>query len=44
MFQNRLLTETLGPKTDTVTEERMGLSCYELHDLYSSAFTLGVIK
>jgi hypothetical protein len=44
VFENRVLRKIFGPKRDEVTEEWRKLHTEELHDLYSSPSTIGIMK
>jgi hypothetical protein len=43
-FENKVLRRILGPKRDEVTGEWRRLHNKELYDLYSSPYTIRVIK
>jgi hypothetical protein len=44
VFENRVLRRIFGPKRDEVTGEWRKLHNEELHDLYSSASVIRIIK
>jgi hypothetical protein len=44
LFENRVLRRIFGPKRDEVTGEWRKLHNEELHDLYSSASIIRIIK
>jgi len=44
VFENRVLKKIFGPKVDEVTRDYRNLYSKELHDLYSSANIIQLIK